>query len=116
MELTIFVIYCIYSTGMKKKKPVEGSVISRIEEMETAYDQVVGIVSRLREDLESLGNSAEEIGKLEEYLSSGNWLKDYEADEAGLVPEGIKRGVLSQDGLYDLLQEIDSLRNLIKTD
>ena len=66
--------------------------------------------------LESFGNAAEEIGKLEDYLSSGNWLKDYEADEAGLIPAGMKRGVLSEDGLYDLLHEIDSLRNIIKTD
>ena len=101
---------------MKKKKSIEGSVIPRIEEMEAAYDKLTGIVGRLREDLESFGNAAEEIGKLEDYLSSGNWLKDFEADEAGLIPAGIKRGILSEDGLYDLLHEIDSLRNIIKTD
>ena len=101
---------------MKKKKSIEGSVIPRIEEMEAAYDKLTGIVGRLREDLESFGNAAEEIGKLEDYLSSGNWLKDYGADEAGLIPAGIKRGILSEDGLYDLLHEIDSLRNIIKTD
>ncbi len=26
-------------------------------------------------------------------------------DELGLLPEDLKRGVLSQDGLYDLLDE-----------
>ena len=41
---------------------------------------------------------------LEEYYASGEWLKDYEADEAGLFPADLKRGVLSQDGLYDLLE------------
>ena len=116
MEFVIFVITVLYSSCMKKKKSIEGSVITRIEEMEAAYDKLVGIVGRLREDLESFGNAAEEIGKLEDYLSSGNWLKDFEADEAGLVPEGIKRGVLSEDGLYDLLQDIDSLRSMINTD
>ena len=60
---------------MKKKKSIDGKVISRIEEMEAAYDKLAGIIGRLHEDLESFGNAAEEIGKLEDYLSSGNWLK-----------------------------------------
>ena len=40
---------------------------------------------------------------LEEYYSSGEWQEDYEADEAGLLPAELKRGVLSQDGLYNFL-------------
>ena len=43
---------------------------------------------------------------LEEYYSSGEWQADYEADEAGLFPADLKRGVLSQDGLYDLLERL----------
>ena len=42
---------------------------------------------------------------LEEYYTSGEWRADYEADEAGLFPADLKRGVLSQDGVYDLLEE-----------
>ena len=41
---------------------------------------------------------------LEEYYTSGEWCEDYEADEAGLLPTGLKRGVLSQDGVFDLLE------------
>ena len=41
---------------------------------------------------------------LEEYYTSGEWRADYEADEAGLFPVDLKRGVLSQDGVYDLLE------------
>ena len=101
---------------MKKIRAIDTSIISRIEEMEVAFDKIVGIVKRLREDLDSFNGVGEEIGKLEDYLSTGDWMKDFEADEAGLIPEGIKRGVLSEDGLYDLLQEIDSLRSMINTD
>ena len=43
---------------------------------------------------------------LEEYYSSGEWQADYEADEDGLFPADLKRGVLSQDGLYDLLERL----------
>ena len=101
---------------MKKKESLDRSVISRIEEMENAFNKIVGIVKRLQEDLDSFNCAGEEINKLENYLSSGDWLKDFEADEAGLIPEEIKRGVLSEDGLYDLLHEIDSLRSTMNTD
>lgn len=43
---------------------------------------------------------------LDEYYTSGEWQKDYEADEAGLFPADLKRGILSQDGLYDFLMKI----------
>ena len=42
---------------------------------------------------------------LDEYYTSGEWQEDYEADEGGLLPADLKRGVLSQDGLYDVLME-----------
>ena len=32
-----------------------------------------------------------------------NWLKDYEDDESGKIPKDLKRGVLSQDAIYNLL-------------
>ena len=44
---------------------------------------------------------------LEEYYTSGDWRTDYEADEAGELPADLKRGVLSQDGVYDLLADYE---------
>ena len=43
---------------------------------------------------------------LTDYCDSGQWLKDYALDEQGRLPKWLKRGVLSQDGLYDLLCRI----------
>ena len=42
-----------------------------------------------------------------DYYQNGLWLQDYECDERGELPEGLKRGILSQDGLYNLLSDID---------
>ena len=42
---------------------------------------------------------------LERYMASGQWLADYQADERGELPRNLKRGVLSEDGLYNLLWE-----------
>lgn len=44
---------------------------------------------------------------LRRYMDSGKWLRDYEADEKGLFPSRLKRGVLSQDSLYNFLEQID---------
>ena len=50
-------------------------------------------------------NTREGLARLlEEYYTSGEWRGDYEADEAGLLPPDLKRGVLSQDGVYNLLE------------
>ena len=41
------------------------------------------------------------------YYESGQWLRDYELDEKGLLPQVLKRGVLSQDAAYDFLDRIE---------
>lgn len=46
------------------------------------------------------------LAKLTQYYDSGEWLKDYQADETGKLPKDLKRGVLSEDGVYNLLEEI----------
>ena len=45
------------------------------------------------------------IAKLEAYYGSEDWKKDFADDEAGLFPQDMKRGVLSEDGLYILLEK-----------
>ena len=49
----------------------------------------------------------EMLAALTDYYEKGQWLEDYQADEQGLLPEGLKRGVLSEDGLWNLLCDID---------
>ena len=45
------------------------------------------------------------ISELEAYYESVKWRKDFENDEAGLLPKNLKRDVLSEDGINDLLDE-----------
>ena len=67
-------------------------IIERITYMEALFDRA----------LETRVISAE----LRDYYSGGQWLLDYEAEERGELPEDLKRGVLSQDGLWNLLEEL----------
>ena len=53
----------------------------------------------------------EKIDALESYYTSPEWKQDFADDEAGLLPGDLKRGVLSEDGIYNLLEryrEIES--------
>ena len=62
--------------------------LSRIAAMEAAFDR------RAPQDIQTLAA----------YLD-GEWRADYEADEQGCIPKDLKRGVLSQDGLYNLITD-----------
>ncbi len=45
------------------------------------------------------------ISELEAYYTSDEWKRDFADDEAGLLPKKLQRGVLSEDGIYNLLEE-----------
>ena len=79
--------------------------IDRIQKMEERFDSLERMVRALEEALQEEGGLREHFAVLQDYMDSGQWLKDYEADEKGKIPKEIKRGVLSQDALYDLLTE-----------
>ena len=47
-----------------------------------------------------------DLAQLVQYYESSLWLQDYTLDEQGLLPAGLKRGVLSEDGVYNLLDRV----------
>lgn len=80
--------------------------IQRIVAMEAAFDRTALAVQMLEAALDTYETVKVEIDRLTDYLESGAWREDFEADEADLVPGDLKRGVLSEDGLYNLLADI----------
>jgi NAD(P)-dependent dehydrogenase (short-subunit alcohol dehydrogenase family) len=50
-----------------------------------------------------------EIRKLETYYTSPQWKEDLAMDEAGKFPEKLKRGVLSEDGIWNALERNQEL-------
>ncbi len=71
----------------------------RIRHFEKLFDRVNTLNDEIERGLREL---AELSGELQAYYS-GEWREDFEADEAGLIPDYVKRGVLSEDGLWDAL-------------
>ena len=81
------------------------TVIARIQQMERYFDDIGDAMRHCPEKLYEDEEMQKKLQALVAYQESGQWLKDYEADERGELPADLKRGVLSQDGLYDLLEK-----------
>lgn len=81
----------------------------RISSMEKIMEEMQGRVSQLRSSLDSFSEGQKRYARLIDYYGSSQWMKDYEADEAGKLPADLKRGVLSEDGVYDLILEYKEL-------
>ena len=86
--------------------------IERITNMETLFDKSEEVVKRLEAALKDFAALEHDIAKLENYYNSPQWRKDFEADEAGKLPHDLKRGVLSEDGIWNLLSNYKELSYL----
>ena len=87
--------------------------IERITYMESLFDKSVEVIHSLEQTLEDFAAIAPDIAELEAYYTSSQWRKDFEADEAGKLPKDLKRGVLSEDGLWNLLGDYQRLKEVI---
>ena len=88
--------------------------IERIIKMEALFDKSEEVIKRLEAALEDFAELESDIAELEAYYDK-DWRKDFEADEAGKLPKDLKRGVLSEDGIYNLLSDYRCLKDQIRT-
>ena len=89
--------------------------IERITHMEGLLDKSAEVIARLEQALEDFAALQPDIAELEAYYTSPQWRKDFEADEAGKLPKDLKRGVLSEDGIYDLLSDYQCVKDQSRT-
>jgi hypothetical protein len=87
--------------------------IDRITRMEGLLDKSTEVIGRLEQALEDFNALAPDITELEAYYTSSQWRKDFEADEAGKLPKDLKRGVLSEDGIWNVLEEYRRLKEAV---
>ena len=79
--------------------------IKRIMEMEAKLDEANEILGRVSAALTDFERAQLLLSDLDAYYTGEDWLKDFEDDEKGKFPPELKRGVLSEDAVYDLLTE-----------
>ena len=77
------------------------AAVRRVNEMEKLLDECSEAVKELNGQLERMEQLKSGMMKLYKYYGSEKWHADREADEKGELPEDLKRGVLSEDLVYD---------------
>ena len=88
--------------------------VARIQKMEQILDEGTRIVSELEQAFEKYEAFADRIDELKQYYTGIQWQKDFADDEAGKLPHDLKRGVLSEDAVYDFLALRDQVLEQIK--
>ena len=77
--------------------------IERIKWMEQRFNNALAAIKD--ESAASLKAIKEDVAELSKYYGSELWKLDFAADEAGNLPPDLKRGVLSEDGIWNLLSD-----------
>ena len=83
--------------------------IERIQHFEMLLDRVAPVLGNLEAALDAFDDIQEDVQELAAYYEGDDWREDFEADEAGRLPLDLKRGVLSEDAVYDVLSDHYSL-------
>ena len=79
--------------------------IERISHFEQLLDTVTPVLKDLETVLDRFDDIQEAVQELSAYYGSESWHADLAEDEAGNLPADLKRGVLSEDGIYDVLSD-----------
>ncbi len=88
--------------------------LARIRKMERRLNRASAAVKRLEAALDKWEDAQDAIAALNEYYGSDLWKQDLSDDEAGRLPADLKRGVLSEDGIWNLLTDCRELTSRLK--
>ena len=92
----------------------------RISSMEQLMERASSAVINFSAALDKFVEAQQAIAALNDYYGSDEWKQDFADDEAGLLPADLKRGVLSEDGIRNLLADnrelMNRMREVIATD
>lgn len=101
---------------MSEDRQENRAQLCRIQEMEQILDRACEVMLKLESALSEFEAEKEKLKRLLSYYESGEWQRDYDDDAAGKLPASLKRGVLSQDAVYDLIcdyqQLLETMRRL----
>lgn len=88
--------------------------IERIEKYENILNDVLDNINNLQTELIRFKKNKKNINLLNKYYGSKNWFKDKEAYENNKIPR-IKAGVLSEDAVWNVQEEINDIINEMQT-
>lgn len=88
--------------------------VERIREMEQILQGAKPVLQRLDEALDDYAALRENLRRLDRYYGGSDWQADLALDEAGRLPLSLRRGVLSEDEVYDLLTDERKIRERMR--
>ena len=83
--------------------------IERIQAMEEHLNKASQAGKALNEALDLYAEAMESIEIIDDYLVSDEWQQDFDDSEAGRLPDDLKCGVRSEDGIWKV---VDTSREL----
>ena len=83
--------------------------IERIKTMEEHLNKAEAAVKALSDALDLYTEAMESSETIDDYLVSDEWQQDFDDSEAGRLPKDLKCGVLSEDGIWNV---VDTSREL----
>ncbi len=86
--------------------------IQRIAAYEAMLWEAEGLLKSETRSRQDMARLRALTAALEAYYTGGDWMRDFEAEEAGLLPRDLPRGVLSEDGIDNLLEAFGELAEL----
>lgn len=86
----------------------------RIRQMERHLNRASAAIKRLSAALDKYEEAQESIAALGGYYGSKDWKQDFADDEAGRLPASLKRGVLSEDSIWNLFEDNKELQEKIR--
>ena len=84
--------------------------VERITYYENLMKTAQEALEKYEAALEGFASAQSGIEELEKYLGSREWRRDFESCEKGNLPENLPCGVLSEDGIFNLLEKNKELK------
>lgn len=91
----------------------------RIAHFESIYQNSCMLIEKLLPLLKRFEEQLDLQDELFDYYFEGDWRGDYQDDEEGKIASVLRRGVLSQDGIYDLSEQtrqaLERMQKILQT-
>ena len=81
--------------------------------MEAILDTAQQKMDALEQRIADYKEYQAKIQELEAYYTSQQWKDDFAMDEEGKFPKSLKRGVLSEDGIYNMLERNKEIMKIL---
>lgn len=88
-------------------------MFDRITKNEERFDKILNSVKEMEIALTNFVNVQKDLTLLKKYYESKNWIEDKDKYEKIKTPK-IKAGVLSEDGVWNMLENIDEIKKDMK--